>query len=161
MEMDMTQIYRLFNVRFRSCTSFVDLQILLLPFLVTPLLIYILRRVLTWWYHRFLNIAHSWMFMLNVLAWWHHMFLYIGNDLMLNVHSNDILTVSGKLQRVTASWLHWGICLLSGFWLFKLNWTPSHFREKKVKILDEVMEKETYKVAKHNKKSGTIKTKKN
>ena len=31
----------------------VDLQILLLPFLVTHLLIYILRRFLTWWYHRF------------------------------------------------------------------------------------------------------------
>jgi len=62
-----------------------DQLILLLPFLVTPLLIYILRRVLTWWYHR-------------------------------KVAKGD-----SKLAAL---------------------------REKKAKILDEVMEKETYKVAK-------------
>jgi len=62
-----------------------DQLILLLPFLVTPLLIYILRRFLTWWYHR-------------------------------KVAKGD-----GKLAAL---------------------------REKKAKILDEVMEKETYKVAK-------------
>jgi len=58
---------------------------LLLPFLVTPMIIFLLRKVLTWWYHR-----------------------KVGK---------------GDQQ------------------LAKL-------RERKVKILDEVMEKETYKVAK-------------
>jgi len=62
-----------------------DQLVLFLPFLVTPLLIYILRRCLTWWYHR-------------------------------KVAKGD-----GKLATL---------------------------REKKAKILDEVMEKETYKVAK-------------
>jgi len=59
--------------------------VLLLPFLVTPLLIYILRRCLTWWYHR-------------------------------------------KVSK--------GDAKLAGL------------RERKAKILEEVMEKETYKVAK-------------
>lgn len=62
-----------------------DQAILLLPFLVTPLLIYILRRLLTWWYHR-------------------------------------------KVAR--------GDTKLAAL------------RDKKAKILEEVMEKETYKVAK-------------
>ena len=37
--------------------------------------------------------------------------------------------------------------MFSGFWFSNLR-TSFVFREKKVKILDEVMEKETYKVAK-------------
>jgi len=59
--------------------------LLLLPFLVVPILIFLLRKVLTWWYHR--------------------------------------KVVKGDQQL-------------------------SKLREKKAKILDEVMEKETYKVAK-------------
>jgi len=62
-----------------------DQAILLLPFLITPLLIYVLRRILTWWYHR--KVARG----------------------------------DSKLAAL---------------------------REKKAKILEEVMEKETYKVAK-------------
>ena len=72
-----------------------DLQILLLPFLVTPLLIYILRRFLTWWYHRF-NALHTGQ------LWW-----------LVNIKANIadgsqgwiliLMTGTGKLQRVTAS----------------------------------------------------------